>query len=77
MIKSKYLLNEAFHSGKSHADVKVSLAKCSTEHIVSKDNAKCFYDYAEDYFKLEAIIEKAEGRKLTQDERLVLLAIIS
>lgn len=45
--------------------------------IVSKDNSKCMYDYAEDYFKIEAIFEKSEGRKMTEDERLFLIAILS
>lgn len=46
-------------------------------HIVSKDNSKCMYDYAEDYFKIEEMFEKSEGRKMTEDERLILFAILS
>lgn len=45
--------------------------------IHSKDNSKCMYDYAEDYFKIEAIFEKSEGRKMTEDEKLFLIAILS
>lgn len=45
--------------------------------IHSKDKSTSFYDYAEDYFKIEAIFEKSEGRKMTEDERLFLIAILS
>lgn len=44
--------------------------------IHSKDNSKCMYDYAEDYFKIEEAFEKSEGRKMTDDERLFLFAIL-
>lgn len=46
-------------------------------NIVSKDKSKCMYDYAEDYFKIEEAFEKSEGRKMTDDERLFLFAILS
>lgn len=46
-------------------------------NIVSKDNSKRMYDYAEDYFKIEEAFEKSEGRKMTDDERLFLFAILS
>lgn len=45
--------------------------------IVSKDNAKCMYDYAEDYYKIEEYIEKTEKRKLTPEERLLIFAILA
>lgn len=45
--------------------------------VCSKDNALCMYDYAEDFFKIEAAFEKSEGRKMTDDERLFLFAILS
>ena len=45
--------------------------------IHSKDNSKCMYDYAEDYYKFEAIIEKEEKRRITPDERLMLFAILA
>lgn len=45
--------------------------------IHSRDISKSMYDYAEDFFKLENSIETAENRKLTPDERLVLLAILA
>ena len=45
--------------------------------IHSEDKSKCMYDYAEDYFKIEALFEKSEGRKMTEDERIILLAILS
>lgn len=47
------------------------------ETIISKDNAVSMYDYAEDYFKIEAAFEKSEGRKMSDDERLFLFAILS
>lgn len=43
--------------------------------IHSKD--KSMYDYAKDYYKIEAIIEKEEKRNLTSDERLMLFAILA
>lgn len=45
--------------------------------ITSKDNSKCMYDYAEEYYKVEEYIEKEEKRKLTPEERLLLFAILS
>ena len=45
--------------------------------IISKDTSVCMYDYAEDYFKIEAAFEKSEGRKMSDDERLFLFAILS
>lgn len=45
--------------------------------INSKDKSKCIYDYAEDYFKIEALFEKLEGRKMTEDERILLIMILS
>ena len=47
------------------------------EHIVSKDIAVSMYDYAKDYFKIEEAFEKSEGRKMTDDERIFLFAILS
>ena len=46
-------------------------------NIVSKDIAQSMYDYAEDYFKIEEAFEKSEDRKMTDDERLFLFAILS
>lgn len=45
--------------------------------VHSKDTTPCMYDYAEDYFKIEAAFEKSEGRKMSDDERLFLFAILS
>lgn len=45
--------------------------------VHSMDSSKCMYDYAEDYFKIEEAFEKSEGRKMTEDERLILLAILA
>lgn len=46
-------------------------------NMVSKDTAISMYDFAKDYFKIEEVFEKSEGRKMTDDERLFLLAILS
>lgn len=46
-------------------------------NIVSKDTALSMYDFAEDYFKIEKAFEKSEGRKMSDDERLFLFAILS
>lgn len=43
--------------------------------VISKDTS--MYDYAEDFFKIENIFEKTEGRKMTKDERLMLIAILA
>lgn len=43
--------------------------------IHSKDTS--MYDYAEDYYKLEAYIEKIEKRKLTPEEKLIVFAILA
>lgn len=45
--------------------------------VHSKDNAKCMYDYAEKYHKIETYIENEEKRKLTTEERLLLFAILA
>lgn len=45
--------------------------------IISKDNAKSMYDYAEDYYKIAEAIEKAEKRKLTPEESLIILAMLA
>lgn len=45
--------------------------------VKSRDVSKSMYDYAEDYFKIEEFIEKTEKRKLTPEERLIILAILA
>lgn len=44
--------------------------------IVSKDVSKSVYDHAEEIFKLKDYIEKEYGRELTNDEFLILSAIV-
>lgn len=45
--------------------------------VTSKDNTKCMYDYAEEYYKIEDYIEKTEKRKLTPEERLLIFAMLA
>lgn len=45
--------------------------------IEVKSHDTSMYDYAEDYYKLEAYIEKIEKRKLTPEERLIVFAILA
>lgn len=44
--------------------------------IHSKDNAKSMYDYAKDFYEIEKIFELEEKRKMTDEERLILGAIL-
>ena len=45
--------------------------------INSKDNTKCMYDYAKDYYDIEKLIESEEKRKITYEESLMLSCILS
>lgn len=45
--------------------------------IISKDESKCMYDYAKDYYDIEEIFESKEKRKMTLEERLLLFCILS
>lgn len=44
--------------------------------IHSKDNSKCMYDYAEDYYKIASKIEEEEKREVTPEERLLIFALL-
>lgn len=44
--------------------------------IISKDNTKCMYDYAEDIYEIEKTFEIKEKRKMTAEERLILACIL-
>lgn len=45
--------------------------------VHSKDNSKCMYDYAEEYYKIETYIEKEEKRKVTPEEKLLIFAMLA
>lgn len=45
-------------------------------HIVSKDSTPCVYDFAKEIYEMQELVEEIEGRKLTEDEFLLLSAMV-